>query len=281
MNIVIGLMPALFWGILPIWMQGRTGGNWTEQLLGTSVGGVISAIILQLIFHYDYSLTDFLLYFVSGVCWSVGQGGQYWGYGALGVNNAVPFSTALQIIGNSLIGGWVFGEWVGWHDSVLGVIALLIILAGVMISNGVIHVSRKDLGAYAMLVITCVGYWGYSGFPHYAVAKGLNGFLPQTLGMMAGALTIYVVGRKRIPGQDPWGLRNITSGFIFAVAAGTYLMSLSLNGLVNGFVLTQLNVVVATLLGGVVMKEANVKQLVPKTIGLAVLIGGAVMMVHI
>jgi len=97
MNIVIGLMPALFWGILPIWMQGKTGGNWTEQLLGTSVGGVISAIVLQLIFHYDYSLTDFLLYFVSGVCWSIGQGGQCWGYGALGVNNAVPFSTALQI----------------------------------------------------------------------------------------------------------------------------------------------------------------------------------------
>jgi len=135
------------------------------------------------------------------------------------------FPRRSRFIGNSLIGGWVFGEWVGWHDSVLGVIALLIILAG--------------------------------------------------------ALTIYVVGRKRIPGQDPWGLRNITSGFIFAVAAGTYLMSLSLNGLVNGFVLTQLNVVVATLLGVIVLKEANLKQLVPKAIGLAILIGGAVMMVHI
>ena len=32
MNIGLGLIPAIFWGILPIWMKKITGGSCVQQL---------------------------------------------------------------------------------------------------------------------------------------------------------------------------------------------------------------------------------------------------------
>ncbi|EHO54604.1 GRP family sugar transporter [Lentilactobacillus kisonensis] len=282
MNLLIGIIPAIFWGVLPIWMRKVTGGSFLQQLLGTSVGIVITATALQLIFRYDINARDFLLYYVSGACWSIGQGGQYREYGCLGVSGTMPVSTAFQIIGNSLIGGWLFGEWQGISASLMGLIALVVIIAGVVITNGLAAGSLKNLPEYGFLLITTIGYWGYSGFPHYASSgAGINGFLPQSLGMLTMAAIIYVSGRKKFPGNDPIGFRNITSGLIFSVAASTYLISLQLNGLVSAFILTQLNVVVSTILGIVILKEANRKKVVTASIGLAVLIAGAVMMVMI
>lgn len=112
---------SLFWGILPIWMRKITGGSFLQQLLGTSVGIVITAATLQLIFGFEISSHDFWLYYLSGACWSVGQGGQYREYGRLGVSTTMPISTAFQIIGNSLIGGWLFGEWHGISENLLGI----------------------------------------------------------------------------------------------------------------------------------------------------------------
>ncbi|QMU08498.1 sugar transporter [Levilactobacillus suantsaii] len=280
MNILIGLIPALFWGILPIWMRKLTGGSCLQQLLGTSMGIVMTATALQVIFRFNISAHDFGLYFISGAFWSICQCGQYWGYGQLGVSLTMPLSTAFQIIGNSLIGGWLFGEWRGIQDTALGLGALMIIVVGV--ANGVGGLTVKNLRGYLLLLATTFGYWGYSGFPHYANStSGINGFLPQALGMLSTSLILYLVGRHRLPGNDPAGLRNITSGLIFSVSSSVYLISLQLNDLVNAFVLTQLNVVVATLLGIVILKEADPKRTLTTSAGLGILIAGAVVMVQI
>lgn len=282
MDILIGLIPALFWGILPIWMRKVTGGSFLQQLLGTSVGIVLTATVLQLIFRFNVSTHDFWLYYLSGAFWSFGQCGQYWGYGKLGVSLTMPLSTAFQIIGNSLIGGWLFGEWTGWHDSLLGLAALVVIILGVLVANGIGGFSLRNLKGYLVLLATTFGYWGYSGFPHYANStSGINGFLPQALGMLTTSFLLYLVGRRKLPGNDPAGIRNITSGLIFSVSSSVYLISLQLNGLVNAFVLTQLNVVVATLLGIVILKEADPHRTLTTSAGLGILILGAMLMVQI
>jgi hypothetical protein len=38
MALLIGLIPALFWGIYPVWLKRLTGGNFLEQVLGTGTG---------------------------------------------------------------------------------------------------------------------------------------------------------------------------------------------------------------------------------------------------
>lgn len=282
MGVLIGLVPALFWGIYPVWMKKVTGGNFLEQLLGTSGGILIAAGAVALWLQQGVSPHDFLLYFLSGFLWNIGQIGQCWSFMRLGVSAVMPVTTALQVIGNSLVGAWLFGEWQGWQTNLLGLAVLIVIVLGVFISNGALHIAKEEALVYVILLVTSIGYWCYSGFPHYVTnPNGLAGFLPQALGMFSGSLLIYLIGRHRLPTSDAWGVRNLSAGLIFAVAAGSYLVSLQLNGLVNAFVITQLNVVIATIVGAVVLHEKGGRQLLITGFGLAVLIAGVFFMVRV
>lgn len=280
--LLIGLIPAVFWGIYPVWLKKVSGGNFLEQVLGTSAGILLSAIVLEVIFKFPISLHDFILYYLSGIFWTLGQGGQCWSFMHLGVSAVMPVTTAFQVIGNSLVGAWLFGEWQGVHDNLLGLGALLIIVLGVFISNGLVQIKKHDFWIYGILLLTSIGYWGYSGFPHYVTSSnGIDGFLPQALGMFTGAMVLYLVGHKRMAGSDRWGIRNISAGVVFAVASSTYLVSLQMNGLVNAFVLTQLNVVIATIVGAIILHEKTGRQLIVTSVGLVVLITGVLAMVRI
>lgn len=44
MNILIGLLPALFWGILPLCVA-RIGGRPTQQIMGTTLGTLAVAVL--------------------------------------------------------------------------------------------------------------------------------------------------------------------------------------------------------------------------------------------
>lgn len=282
MALLIGLIPALFWGIYPVWLKRLTGGNFLEQVLGTGTGIFLSSIVIELIFRMQISPHDFILYFLSGFLWNIGQVGQCWSFMKLGVSAVMPVTTAFQVIGNSLVGAWLFGEWQGWQDNLIGLVGLLVVLAGVFISNGMVQMKKSDLGVYAVLLLTSVGYWSYSGFPHFVTStNGLAGFFPQAMGMFCGGLVAYLVGAKRLPVSDHFGLRNITAGIVFAVASSTYLVSLRMNGLVSAFVLTQLNVVIATIVGAIVLHEKSGRQLIITSIGLAILIAGVFIMVSV
>ncbi|WP_461213825.1 GRP family sugar transporter [Lacticaseibacillus sp. GG6-2] len=275
MAILIGLIPAFFWGILPIWIHQFGGGNFRQQLLGTSIGMVILATGVTLIWQLQFNMTTAVLFFLSGFCWSFGQGGQYHGFETLGVSTTMPLSTALQIIGNSVIGGLVFGEWHGVRDIGLSLVALVVIIAGVLMANGKIHAGHGRMRDYLMLIASTAGYWGYSAIPHYAhVASNLSGFFPQALGMLCAALVIGLTQPRGLKSLAT--MRNISSGFIYGVAAAAYLVSLSMSGLVNAFILSQLNVIVSTLLGGVVLHEFVKGQLRMTILGLVVLLAGAV-----
>lgn len=279
MAIVIGLVPALFWGVLPVWIRKFAGGNARQQLLGTTIGIAIVAAALTVVLHLRIDLASAGLFCLSGFCWSFGQGGQYESYERLGVSTTMPLSTALQIIGNSVIGGLVFGEWQGASDVLFSLLALVVLIAGVLLTNGRMQ-STGRAADYLLLVGSTIGYWGYSALPHYAhVSSNLNGFLPQALGMLAAALVICMTHPQEI--KQLGMVRNISSGLIFSVAAATYLISLSLNGLVNAFVLSQMNVIVATLLGGIVLREFVHGQGPRTAAGLVVLLVGATWLVTI
>ncbi|GAX03787.1 glucose uptake protein [Secundilactobacillus pentosiphilus] len=280
MNILIGLIPALCWGLYPIFLT-KMGGNYFQQLFGTSAGIFICASIVQVCFKYQISVNDFMLYFTSGLFWSIGQTGEVWCFKEAGVSKIMPVTTAFQTIGNSLIGGWLFSEWVGISDNLLGLVALIIILLGVFVSDGLVKIERKDIMIYLILLVTTIGFWGYSGFPHYCHTSGLAGFFPQSLGMLVGSSVIYFVGHNKIKGSDPFGIKNIISGIVFGGAASTYLLSLSLNGLVNAFALSQLNVVIATMVATVILKEKPKNQIISTLTGLVILIFGVFLMVSI
>ncbi|AYJ40050.1 GRP family sugar transporter [Lactiplantibacillus paraplantarum] len=272
--ITVGLIPALFWGILPIWIRKITGGDLCNQLLGTTIGITVVALLLTISLHLTMNWQNGLIFFLSGFCWSIGQVGQYYCYEHLGVSATMPLSTALQIIGNSIIGGIVFHEWHGSKDVLLSLIMLVVVLAGIHLTSEGGNVHSCMNRSYVILGITTIGYWGYSALPHFAqITSNLNGFLPQALGMLVASIVISGPNLA-----DVWRkstVNNISTGVIFSVAAATYLISLTLNGMVNAFILSQLNVVVATILGGFILHEFVKGQFKKTLIGLIVLLCGA------
>ena len=68
--------------------------------------------------------------FASGACWAFGQMNQYRSFGQIGVSNAMPISTGMQLVSTSLVGVLVFGEWPTLADKVLGFCAIALISAG-------------------------------------------------------------------------------------------------------------------------------------------------------
>ncbi|MFB9770047.1 GRP family sugar transporter [Lactiplantibacillus modestisalitolerans] len=272
--ITIGLIPALCWGVLPIWIRKFAGGTFRQQLIGTTVGITIVAAGLTWGLHLHCQWSAALLFFASGFCWSFGQGGQYYGYEKLGVSTTMPLSTAMQIVGNSIIGGLLFHEWSGLPDILLSLVMLLIILFGVALTNQRLHLQAGQARYYLILAVSTIGYWGYSALPHYAqVGSNLNGFLPQALGMLSAALLIGATKTREV--WRPATGKNVSSGIIFSAAAATYLVSLSLNGMVNAFILSQLNVIVSTLIGGFVLNEFIHGQARRSVFGLVILLTGA------
>ena len=46
MNLLIGLLPALFWGMLPLCVA-RIGGRPTQQIMGTTLGTLAVAVLFS------------------------------------------------------------------------------------------------------------------------------------------------------------------------------------------------------------------------------------------
>src|SRR5699024_6674316 len=100
---------------------------------------------------------------------------------------------------------------------------------------------------------------------------GITAFLPQTMGMLFVAVIYSAVvslkGYRVFTERVSYG--NILSGFLFAFAALTYLISAqpNMNGLATGFVLSQVCVVVGTLTGISFLKQPKTKKEMHVTIG--------------
>ncbi len=257
----VGLLPAIVWGIMPVALYYFKGSVF-EQLMGTTMGTLIMALLF---FICEKPILDggtFFLALLSGMAWSIGQAGQYWSYSRLGVSKVFPISTGLQIVGNSVIGGLGLREWQGNIAVLKGFIGMFIIVIGILASNIVIGQHSKpqnrSIKDYMVLVTSTVGYWGYSFFPKLINHENpVAALLPQAIGMVLMAL---IVVKILIHNQKFSSYRirlNIIGGLLFGVAAMAYLASIALNGLVNAFLMSQLNMVIATLLGIYLLKESQ------------------------
>lgn len=285
-NILLALIPALGWGIQPIFLR-KIGGDATNHVLGFGLGAVVMGLLVQFIFQpAAISWQTFLIAFVSGAFWAFGQSGQVRGYEIIGVSKTMPISTGLQLVGTSIIGVVAFGEWPGLTNKLFGFLAIAILIAGAYLTS----VEPKD-GSSAgnqnmarglqVLTFTSIGYWAYSVAPRLVNAGGLSIFLPQMLGILAGAI-IYtlVVRREAFKEKESW-LSGFV-GIIFGIASLAYIFSAQANGVTIGFILTQLNVVIATLGAVFILREKkNPTQMRLTYIGLLLIVGASVITVFL
>lgn len=283
MNILIALLPAIGWGIQPI-ILGKLGGKPTNQILGTGIGAlIVGAIIYFTVAPAVPSTKIFLISLFSGMFWVLGQVGQYKALKIMGVSKTMPITTGLQLIGTSLISIIFFGEWATDLSKLVGFIAIVMLVLGAVLTS----YSEKSGGVLTLyqgvtvLLFTSVGYWIYSALPKMVDASGLAIFFPQMLGVFLGAV-IYVLftDREAFTAKISWKLLII--GFTFSISALAYIFSAQANGVVTAFIITQLNVVVATLGGLLILKESKTtKELVLTLLGLLLIVAGSVVTVFL
>lgn len=279
MNILIALVPALFWGILPV-LVSKIGGKPTSQILGTTLGTLIVALAVCLYIEPHFSQWVFVGAFLSGLAWAFGQFFQYIAYTKIGVSKAMPISTGLQITATSICGVLIFNEWSGFYPKLIGAAAIVIIITGVFFTS----YQQKDeqrpshlLSGLIILLISTLGYVGYSILPRLFDVDGWSGFLPQALGMVVMSLLLSVKGSiKQIISFTT--VKNILPGLLFGVGALAYLISTDKNGVATGFSLSQMSVVIATLGGIYLLGESKTRrELIAVIVGLVLVVGGGVM----
>lgn len=281
MNILIALIPALGWGLMPL-VASKTGGKPANQIFGTGLGATIVGVLVLLVARPSLDIRTFLFALFCGAFWTIGQIGQFVSFRSIGVAKTMPISTGLQLVGNSLVGVMIFGDWPGASARIIGFVALLIVVLGVVLTS--VNDQNDDTDRVALqnlvfLVVTTVGYWLYSAFPQIVPhADGQALFFPQMLGILLGAM-IYALASGQVQifaEKESW--LGAVAGLFFGVAALAYIFSARENGVAPAFIYTQLSVVLATLGGVLFLKEKKTRrEMVFTLLGLGLIVAGSVM----
>ncbi|GAA6112362.1 MAG: GRP family sugar transporter [Apilactobacillus sp.] len=288
MDILIGILPALLWGVGPL-IATKFGGKPIEQLLGTGYGQLIVGIVIYIFTRPAISFNEFLWPFLGGVAWAVAQYMQFSSFTKMNVSSAMPISTGLQLIEIPLCGVIFFGEWGSPLAKLIGFLSIALLILGTTCTSYVDKkVVRKKMDYKAgipLLVIGSFGYTACSVFPRITNASGLVGLLPQTFGMMLGALIVAFV----LNGSETFGylkskvtMKSGIIGILGGLGTLAYLTSLKLNGVANAFPLTQMNVVVSTIGGLIILKEhKNKKEITFTVVGLLMIVISAILIGHL
>lgn len=279
--ILIGLGPLIGWGIYPT-IASKFGGKPVNQILGSTIGTLIFAVVYNQIEHLGFPQgKDLLLAILSGIGWAVAQVITFYSFTLIGSSRAMPVTTAFQLLGASLWGVVALGDWPTMVDKVVGFVALAVIILGAWMTVWSEHKTKENSNslrkAVVVLLIGEIGYWAYSAAPQAASINGEQAFLPQAIGMVIVGVIYGIITLTRKQG-NPFAqkvtYKQIISGFFFAFAALTYLISAqpNMNGLATGFILSQTSVVLATLTGIWFLGQKKTHREMAVTVGGLILI---------
>lgn len=284
--LLVGLGPLIGWGIFPT-IASKFGGRPSNQILGATLG----TLIFALIFNMTQGIAlptghDLLFAILSGIGWASAQILTFYSFTLIGSSRAMPITTAFQLLGASLWGVIALGDWPSAMDKIIGALALVLIILGAWMTVWSEHKNTEHQAhlqkAVLILAVGEIGYWAYSAAPQATDLTGMQAFLPQSIGMVLVAVVYdfynHFKSNEPLALQEAVSYKQIFSGFFFAFAALTYLISAQpdMNGLATGFILSQTSVVLATLTGIYFLKQAKTKKEMTVTIlGLVLIIFAA------
>ncbi|EHG5971751.1 ribose transporter RbsU [Enterococcus faecalis] len=290
--LLIGLGPLLGWGLFPT-IASKIGGRPVNQILGTSLGTLIFAAIFSMINGLAFPTgMDLFFSILSGVGWACAQIITFKCFTMIGSSRAMPVTTAFQLLGASLWGVFFLGNWPGATAKLLGAFALVLIMIGAKMTVWSETESAESAGimkkAVLLLAVGEIGYWAYSAAPQATAIDGMHAFLPQAIGMVIVTViysaVVTIKGGETSPFIEAVSYKQIFSGFFFAFAALTYLISAQpdMNGLATGFILSQTSVVLATLTGiWFLGQKKTAKEMTITIIGLVLILAAATITVMI
>ncbi|MBY0148434.1 GRP family sugar transporter [Neobacillus niacini] len=256
MNWFIALIPALGWGIMPIIAQ-MTKGNPREQLTGTTITALFFALLLYLYSPAPLEFLPFIISFVSGILWSLGQLLQFQSFQVTSVAKAIPIICGLQLTGTTLFAAIVFNEWEGISDLVVGTFALITILIGIFLLSFQEKQRNSSRGfslhLFMVLLFSALALSSYVIINQLFGVSGFEVVLPQAFGMFFSSLVINSFSKNKLCKQKV--MLNLLTGLSWSIANLSLFIANGTLGIAKSFPLSQASIIIATLGGIVIFKE--------------------------
>ncbi|KRM54837.1 GRP family sugar transporter [Lacticaseibacillus sharpeae] len=278
MGILIALIPAIAWGSIGL-VSGKMGGNAYQQTLGMTIGALFFGIGTLIVARPTIDTNTWIFGIVSGLFWALGQGNQFRSMKFMGVSMAVPMSTGLQLVANALAGALLFHEWKSGHDITLGLIAVVVLIIGATLTSHRDKVAGGAASSHNMpagiqaLIISTIGYAGYTIVYTWAGLDATAVVLPQSIGMLAGAIVLSAKHNPIAKGTA----KNILTGIFWGVGNIFMLMATKDVGLAVAFSLSQMGIVISTYGSIFLLGEHKTKrEMVYVTVGSLLVIAGGV-----
>ncbi|MCU5198502.1 GRP family sugar transporter, partial [Bacillus mobilis] len=261
MDILLAILPALFWGSIVLFNV-KLGGGPYSQILGTTLGALVFSIGVYIFMKPVLTPMVIIIGIISGLFWAVGQANQLKSVDLMGVSKTMPISTGMQLVSATLFGVIVFHEWSTTTSVILGVLALICIIVGIVLTSlqSKEEKNKEQAGNFkkgiVMLLISTLGYLVYVVIIRLFGIDGWSALLPQAIGMVLGGLMLTF---KHQP-FNKYAIRNIIPGLIWAAGNMFLFISQPRVGVATSFSLSQMGIVISTLGGIFILGEKKTKR---------------------
>ncbi|EMJ6443634.1 MULTISPECIES: RhaT/GlcU family sugar-proton symporter [Bacillus] len=280
MDILLAILPALFWGSIVLFNV-KLGGGPYSQILGTTLGALVFSIGVYIFIKPVLTPVMIIVGIISGLFWALGQANQLKSIDLIGVSKTMPISTGMQLVSTTLFGVIVFHEWSTTTSVVLGVLALLCIIIGIVLTSLQSKAEKNDeqkgnfKKGIVMLLISTLGYLVYVVIIRLFGIDGWSALLPQAIGMVLGGILLTF---KHQP-FNKYAIRNIIPGLIWAAGNMFLFISQPRVGVATSFSLSQMGIVISTLGGIFILGEKKTKrQFIAIVIGIIFIIAAGIML---
>ena len=213
MDILLALLPAIAWGNILL-VSVKMGGGAYSQTVGMTIGALFFATTMYVFTQPTLTMTVLIVGFISGLFWALGQVNQLKTVEKLGVSTTVTISTGMQLVATSIFGVIAFREWTTTTTIVLGTIAILLIVVGVVFTSLDDKENAQPPGqlkkGLLTLIVSTFGYLVYVIIIRWYNIDGWSAILPQAVGMFVGAV---VLTSKHKP-FNKYAMRNAVSGLL-------------------------------------------------------------------
>lgn len=273
MDMLIALLPALFWGSIVL-INVLVGGGPYNQIRGTTLGALIVGIVLLFTGHASFEPKVILVGLLSGAFWALGQGNQLKSVNLIGVTKTMPISTGMQLVGTTLFSAIFLGEWSTGTQVTLGLSAMALLVVGIALTslkgkNESIDAGSNFNKAIPILLLSTVGYVLYVVIAQIFSVDGLDTLFFQSIGMAIGGFILSANQKTSLK----YTVRNLIPGVIWAIGNLFLFYSQPKVGVATSFSFSQLLVIVSTLGGIFILKERkDRKQLIGITAGIVLIV---------
>ncbi len=307
MGYLYGCLAALLWGLKPSSIK-IINGKAIQVQFGTAVAVLLFSIaVFFCTFSSSYAdlsssfgLQIILYSFFSGACWAIGQFFQFYAYKLLSTSIGFALTTAFTLIFNAAFSVIVFKDWQTPFQLGLGFGAIFVIIIGSFLTiyrskqNKEVKEKKDNLSfiiGIIVSVITGLFFMLYSGLLRFVTIHNVSTtstLLPHGIGTFLGTmfaiLIQYVLEIKQHKQDESVQITSLKDVKViyslipgFLSSGGNFLMIItnSLIGSAVGFTLTQMAVVISTLISLFLLKEYKNKT---KAENICTLIGAIIIL---